>query len=366
MDVGTSGADVMDGPVLAATISGPDYIFAGSGDDIITAFTVAPDPQGGHATGAIVMIDGGRERDGGGGFDQVQLPLRLVDLQAHLWQPAAGGGPASLQLQTGEATVLLRQVESIRFSDLTITVQMDPLVDFLFYDLAYPDMARADANARAHYDAHGWREGRDPNAHFSTPGYLGAYDDVRAAGLNPLNHYDAHGWREGRDPSAGFDTSLYLRFNPDVAAAGINPLQHYLTDGKAEGRQAFAVVASELVSRGFDPLYYTLANPDVALADVDPAAHFRQFGWQEGRNPNAWFDTTFYRSGNPDVAAAGIDPLGHYMESGWREGRDPSPRFDTAAYLARYEDVAAAGINPLQHFLQHGVTEGRQAAGDLI
>jgi hypothetical protein len=240
VEVGTLDADIMSGPVLGATVIGPNYLFAGSGDDIIAAFTV--DARGGHATGAVVTIDGGRERDGSGGFDQVQLPFRLEDLQAHLWQPVPNGGPASLKLQTGDATVLLRQVESLRFSDLTITVQRDPLVDFLFYDLAYPDMAQADANARAHYDADGWREGRDPNAQFSTFGYLGAYADVREAGLNPLNHYDADGWREGRDPSAGFDTSLYLRFNPDVAAAGINPLRHYLTDGKAEGRPALPSV----------------------------------------------------------------------------------------------------------------------------
>jgi serralysin len=366
VDVGTSAADAMNGPVLGVSVDGPDYIFAGPGDDVIAAFTLSPDALGDQASRAFVAIDGGRERNGGGGFDQVQVPLRLADVQEHLWQPSPIGGPAALQLRTEHVTLLLQQVESLRFLDVTITVRMDPLVDFLFYDQTYADMAEADTNARAHYDAYGWREGRDPNAHFSTLGYLSAYGDVRMAGLNPLNHYDATGWREGRDPSATFDTSLYLRFNPDVAAVGLDPLQHYLTHGRAEGRQVFSVVASDLVSSGFDPLYYKLANPDIGLAALDPALHFEQSGWREGRNPNSWFDTDFYRSSNPDVASARIDPLAHYIDFGWREGRDPSPRFDTDAYLARYDDVAVAGINPLQHFLQYGVVEGRLASGDLI
>ena len=49
-------------------------------------------------------------------------------------------------------------------------------------------------------------------------------------------HYEAVGWKEGRDPSAGFDTLGYLAANPDVAAAGINPLDHFLQFGIYEGR----------------------------------------------------------------------------------------------------------------------------------
>jgi hypothetical protein len=46
--------------------------------------------------------------------------------------------------------------------------------------------------------------------------------------VNPLAHYEQFGWKEGRDPSAHFDTTGYLAANPDVAAAGVNPLDHYL------------------------------------------------------------------------------------------------------------------------------------------
>jgi len=63
---------------------------------------------------------------------------------------------------------------------------------------------------------------------------------VKAAGINPLDHYNAFGWREGRDPSADFDTTDYLAAYPDVAAAHVNPLTHYLQHGVHEGRSAFA------------------------------------------------------------------------------------------------------------------------------
>lgn len=117
--------------------------------------------------------------------------------------------------------------------------------DAEYYLLANADVAEAAlttpdslAFARQHYDAFGWREGRDGNAVFDTDGYLAAYGDVRAAGIDPLRHYDGFGWREGRDPSAAFDTTAYLAQNPDVAAAGVNPLIQYLTFGIYEGRSA--------------------------------------------------------------------------------------------------------------------------------
>ena len=71
---------------------------------------------------------------------------------------------------------------------------------------------------------------------FDTKGYLAHYADVATAGVNPLAHYEHFGWKEGRDPSAHFDTTGYLAANPDVAAAGVNPLDHYLTNGIYEGR----------------------------------------------------------------------------------------------------------------------------------
>lgn len=93
-----------------------------------------------------------------------------------------------------------------------------------------------------HFNTHGWHEGRNPNALFSTNGYLAAYKDVAAAGVNPLDHYHQYGWKEGRNSSSQFDTRLYLQNNPDVAAAGVDPIEHYLRFGMSEGRVAFVVV----------------------------------------------------------------------------------------------------------------------------
>ena len=62
------------------------------------------------------------------------------------------------------------------------------------------------------------------------------YRDVQAFSAGPLAHYLHHGWVEGRDPSAGFSTNGYLAENPDVKASGHNPLIHFLECGLAEGR----------------------------------------------------------------------------------------------------------------------------------
>lgn len=114
-----------------------------------------------------------------------------------------------------------------------------------FYLLANPDVATVaettaapDLFAYHHYETFGWHEGRDPNALFSTDGYLAANKDVAAARVNPLNHYEDFGWHEGRNPSAAFDTNGYLATNPDVKVAGVDPLQHFLTFGAWEGRSA--------------------------------------------------------------------------------------------------------------------------------
>ena len=66
--------------------------------------------------------------------------------------------------------------------------------------------------------------------------YLGLSPDVREAGMDPLHHFLTHGWREGRDPNPHFSVRAYLHENPEVAAAGLNPFVHYLRHGQKEGR----------------------------------------------------------------------------------------------------------------------------------
>ena len=246
------------------------------------------------------------------------------------------------------------------------------LVDSLFYARNNQDVARAHIDPVAHYNQHGWMEGRDPDALFSTTGYLAANADVAKLGFNPLTHYDQFGWKEGRDPSAGFDNELYLKNNPDVARAGIDPLVHYLSSGQFEGRQTYAAIgqASSFTHGAFDPEYYLLANADVAKAALAAGGdtfafafqHYSAFGWKEGRKADAYFDPAYYLAHNPDIAAAHIDPLDHYDRFGWKEGRDPSAAFHTDAYLAANADVAAAHLDPLMHYLKYGADEGRHLA----
>ena len=108
--------------------------------------------------------------------------------------------------------------------------------DYVYYLQNNPDVAAAGVDPLSHFQVFGWKEGRDPNAHFDMSGYLSTYTDVAAAQINPFDHYNQVGWNEGRDPSVGFDTTAYLAAYPDVAAANINPLLHFLLAGDHEGR----------------------------------------------------------------------------------------------------------------------------------
>ncbi len=66
--------------------------------------------------------------------------------------------------------------------------------------------------------------------------YLALNPDVATSPTDPLSHFVEFGWREGRDPNAFFSTSTYLEENPDVANAGVNPFYHYVAAGRSEGR----------------------------------------------------------------------------------------------------------------------------------
>ncbi|MCF4125073.1 hypothetical protein HBB12_006770 [Methylobacterium sp. SyP6R] len=371
--LGSSLNDVL-GPVQGRT-SQPHYINGGQGNDTITGGSGddvlvggSGDDLVGGGDGDDTFIDGpGNDTYlGGRGTDTLVLTSPLTDATVR---------------RSGSSMVLnvrdtYTGIERFQFTDATVvTGDGQPLVDDLFYLTNYRDVFQAGQDADTHYAAYGWKEGRDPNALFSTTGYLAANPGVRASGQNPLEHYDQTGWKEGRDPSAGFDNEAYLARNPDVKAAGIDPLKHFLEYGQAEGRQITDAVGrtADLAGGAFDAEYYLLANPDVARAATAAggdsfayaAQHFEQYGWRERRNPNAVFNTAEYLIAYRDVQAANINPLTHYDQYGWKEGRDPSRGFDTSNYLAAYGDVAQAGLNPMQHYLQYGLYEGRGTFADL-
>ncbi|KAB1069333.1 alkaline phosphatase [Methylobacterium planeticum] len=375
--LGTSGNDTL------VPLTGRDgqshYVNAGQGNDTVTGGSAADFLVGGAgndtlngAAGNDSFI-GGAGNDilnGGTGIDRAIFAYALGAAQISL------GASGAIVITGPEGTDTLRGIEQVQFSDRTIdNADGAPLVDDLTYLARYADVAASGLDPDAHYASFGFREGRDPNAFFSTSGYLAANPDVARAGLNPLDHYAQSGYREGRDPGAAFDNELYLARNADVRAAGIDPLTHYLQFGQDEGRAIGKAIgrAGDLgTAKGFDAEFYLLANADVAkaaqAAGGDSFAfaqrHFEQFGWKEGRDPNAVFDTKGYLGAYADVARAGINPLTHYDNAGFKEGRDPSVAFDSSAYLAANRDVAAAGIDPMQHYLQFGIYEGRNPFSD--
>jgi 4-hydroxybenzoate polyprenyltransferase len=167
--------------------------------------------------------------------------------------------------------------------------------------------------------------------------YRNTYPDLNDE-VDPIAHYADQGWREGRNPNAGFSTTWYLTQYPDVVAARQNPLLHYLQYGRAEGRRArpprtSEPPAAELLSdpavaallrgaRGVDPIWYQTRYPDIE-SDVDPVFHYVSVGWRQGKDPNAHFSTTWYVISNREVAEAGLNPLLHYLEHGRAEGKTP-------------------------------------------
>jgi hypothetical protein len=306
----------------------------------------------------FTAVTGNSQYDGLGGVDTIIFGFKLVDATVtYSGNHVTIDGPMSHTVLSG--------FEKYAFTDGTVNnADGDPLVDALFYYSRNHDVWNAHVEADTHYHTFGWREGRDPDAFFSTSTYLSLNPGVKAAGVDPVVQFDQGGWKTS-DPSIYFDNNAYLNANPDVKAAGLDPLAHFLANGAEEGRQPIAP-AVLLAANGFDYVYYLQHNPDVAAARVDPLQHFETVGWREGRNPNAYFDTSGYLAHYGDVAAAGVNPLDQYNQSGWKEGRDPSVNFDTTDYLSHYPDVTAAHVNPLTHFLQHGQFEGRSSFADGV
>jgi Ca2+-binding RTX toxin-like protein len=348
--IGGSGTDSIFGNDAANLLrggAGDDYLDGGKGDDTL---------YGGAGVAYLLGGDGSDLIQGGSGHDIAAWSGAFDTYQVRYL------GLGKVEVISPFERDLAVDVEIFRFADGQINFEhAGNLHDPVFYAVRYRDVFAAGGSAGEHYDAYGWREGRDPNAWFSTTAYLQNNKDVAAAHVNPLVHYELYGWREGRDPSQFFDNEFYLARNPDVAAGDMNPLAHFLQYGQAEGRPTFAAIGDKLLPSSFDPEAYLLANPDVAAAGGDAYAHWSTYGWREDRKPNAVFDTAGYLERYGDIRAAGVDPLAHYATYGWREGRDPSASFDTSTYLQANPDVAAGGVNPLWHYLSYGLLEGRES-----
>lgn len=236
-----------------------------------------------------------------------------------------------------------------RYSDLQLLVHYcvfgwrdgrDPTPDFSSsrYLNAYPDIAAAQINPFTHFLTKGQKEGREAwpehpidtdlsalSAEFDPDYYRAlspeiAYLDDRAL----LEHFHLTGWREGRDPAAHFSVNAYLEDNQDVAEAGINPFLHFLTQGRGEARQAtrplpraWADLSEAQITEleaHFDAEFYGKSHsglPRASCAPRDLLAHYVDIGWREGHDPSADFSGVFYRHTYSDVPA--ICPLIHFV-----------------------------------------------------
>ncbi len=105
---------------------------------------------------------------------------------------------------------------------------------------------------------------------FDAEYYLNRYSDVRTAKIDPLKHYVEFGWREGRDPNALFSTAYYLSKYGDIRQWGGNPLYHYVAYGRREGRKPNPV-GSILWERPKAPsdTDWSLAFPAKNISDAD-------------------------------------------------------------------------------------------------
>ena len=177
-----------------------------------------------------------------------------------------------------------------------------------FYYARYPDVRRADMSALEHYLATGWREGRDPNAWFSTRGYVERYPDVASAGSNPLWDFIKFGWRAGRCAPCADPGSA-----PEVRVP-----RFLLESGFASDPAALSAVAARL-----DAAFYQwqLRELGIGARDLDYARHYLRRGAAYAIDPAPWFSGDDYLRDHDDVFAAGHPPFLHYVVHGEAEGR---------------------------------------------
>jgi serralysin len=108
-----------------------------------------------------------------------------------------GGSVTGDSTASGTSTTTSAMTVSVNssFDDGTINAaDGSTQFDTVYCDRTHLDVFHAGANALAHFNAVGWKEGRDPDAFFSTRFYLAANPDVKASGINPLTQYDQTGY----------------------------------------------------------------------------------------------------------------------------------------------------------------------------
>jgi len=153
----------------------------------------------------------------------------------------------------------LRHIEPEDFGADERLVAKSGTFDEKWYLTTYPDVAEADIDPLAHYNACGWKEGRKPNFYFEPELYCEQYSETLTPGRNPLCDYLDRGEKTDARPSPRFDTSWYRSeygLDPDES-----PLGHYLGNRKS-GRVS--------PSPNFDVLRYCREHPKLLRLGKDP------------------------------------------------------------------------------------------------
>ena len=153
-------------------------------------------------------------------------------------------------------------------------------------------------------------------------------------------HYDAHGWRESRDPNAFFSTASISTANPDVARQGSICSRISTRTAGGKGAIGLARVQDRAIS---GPIRTSRRRMSIRSRIPAAPAIRRAACPSPGAScspPTA--STTCTICGKSDVAASGVDPFLHFQTFGWQERRNPNALFDVNGYLTVYTDVAAA------------------------
>ena len=174
VSLGTSGNDTL----TATQAARPYYFNAGMGDDIIVGGTANDFLVGGAGND---MLAGGAGDDtfiGGAGNDVINGGAGLDRVIFNFASSTATVGRSASGVTTitgSEGTDAFRGVEQFTFTDRTINnADASPLVDDVFYLLSNKDVLVAGKDADDPLRRVRRTGGRDPNAYFSTKGYLAA------------------------------------------------------------------------------------------------------------------------------------------------------------------------------------------------
>lgn len=107
------------------------------------------------------------------------------------------------------------------------------LVDRSWYRARYPDVP-SHVDCAAHYRRWGWKEGREPNAWFSSDHYRAQAHDLDVNRC-PLEHFVEEGAAAGHDPDPAFAVAWYSRRHLGWTRPRAEALRHFLRVGLAAG-----------------------------------------------------------------------------------------------------------------------------------